>query len=107
MVKYLCSLPLELDIDAGASDNYAIRVASNNGHWQVFEHVCSLPGRKFRPNRGVNPGAKDNHVIRRASCDHLQIVEDLCSFPADRGVNPGANDNNAIKIASFHGHLST
>ena len=63
--------------------------------------AMQLPG-----DRGVNPGAHNNHAIRWAAYNgHVDVVRYLCELPGDRGVNPGAADNDATRRAATHNHL--
>ena len=41
VVKFLLTLP---GVDVTASDNYALRFASENGHLEMVKFLSSLPG---------------------------------------------------------------
>jgi hypothetical protein len=106
-------------VDPSASNNLAIRLASEYGNLGVIERLLhDLPS--WHPYRGsVDPSALNNEAIRRASMNgHLDVVnrllQDLPSWHPYRGdsrpavrrdVDPSAVINEAIRLASKNGHL--
>jgi len=83
-------------IDPSAENNYAIRVASENGHLAVVNRLLA--------DERVDPSADNNFAIRWASENgHLAVVNRLLQ---DERVDPSALDNNAIQWASHNGHLA-
>jgi len=85
------------DIDPSADDNYAIRIASENGQTDVVKVL--LADSRLSPD---NPSADDNYAICIASSNgHTDVVKVLL---ADPRVDPSADDNYAIRIASENGH---
>lgn len=85
---------VEQGIDITASDNYAIRWASENGHLAVVELLLK---------HGADCTASDNYAIRWASYNgHLAVVELLLKHGADCT----ADNNYAIFRASANGHLA-
>ena len=117
IVKLLLDLPLErgvhehssralheekpsFRVDPSANNNYAIQLASKNGHEVLVKLLLDLP-----LERGVDPSAKNNYAIRYASVyDYTSIVKLLLDLPLKRGVDPSANDNKAIIYASRYSH---
>ena len=51
---------------------------------------------------GINPAARDNYAIRRAS--YYGRTECVKVLLADNRVNPAAGDNAAIRCAAYNGH---
>jgi ankyrin repeat protein len=84
-------------IDPSASDNYAIRKASNRGYTEVVKLLLSDPR--------VNPSASQNEAIRDASDrGHAETVKLLLT---DHRVDPSVYSNWAIRYASERGHTET
>lgn len=80
-------------INPGVSNNYPIRIASQNGHLDVVKLLLN--------DSRVNPQALDNSAIKLASeYGHLEVVKILL----DREINPGAGNNYPIRLASQNGH---
>ena len=83
-------------IDLGARSNYAIREASELGHYHEVKLLLQDPK--------VDPAADDNRAIRNAShFEHLAVVGILLQDPR---VNPAACNNDAFRYASYDGHLA-
>jgi hypothetical protein len=80
------------------NDNYAIRVACENGHTDIVRML--LETRKVDLST-VDPSAKDNYAIRKA-CEngHTEIVKMLLL----EGVDPSAQNNYALRLACENGH---
>uniref|UniRef100_A0A6C0JWC8 Uncharacterized protein n=1 Tax=viral metagenome TaxID=1070528 RepID=A0A6C0JWC8_9ZZZZ len=92
-IKMIASLLL--DFDPSENNNYAIRVASYNGHVDVVKLLLA--------DHRVDPSALDNQAIRAASQEgHLRVVRLLLE---DSRVDPSANNNDAIKRAQTYNHL--
>ena len=80
---------------SSVNDNWAIRVASYNGHLEVVNRLLEDPR--------VDPSAHCNEAIRAASKrGHLGVVSRLLEDPR---VDPLAQNYEAIQIASYGGHL--
>ena len=80
-------------VDPTVNDNWAIQVASDNGHLEVVRLLLADPR--------VDPSADDNWAIRQASeNDHLEVVRLLL---ADPRVDPSVDDNWVIRQASENG----
>ena len=102
--------------DITIEDNYAIRLASKNGHLEVIslllkrrgqsegsESVGRCVAKQLVPLGLVDPSARDNEAIRYASeKGHLDVVSLLLQ---QKGVDPSAINNYAIRYASENGHL--
>ena len=85
---------IENNVDITAGNNYAINLASENGHLAIVELLLK---------HGADCTAKDNYAIRMASRNgHLAVVELLLKH----GVDCTALDNFAIRMASENGHLA-
>ena len=83
-------------INLGAEENYAIRKASELGHYHEVKLLLQDPK--------VDPAAQENYAIIMASLyGHLAVVELLLQ---DLRVDPTANDNRAISYSSHKGHLA-
>ena len=81
---------LERNMDPSANDNYAIRLASLNGHLAVVDRLLKDPR--------VDPSANDNYAIRLSSYyGHHLVVDRLLQDPR---VDPSAADNEAIRAAN-------
>lgn len=75
--------------------NYAIGLASENGHIKVVERLLQ--------DERVNPADNRNEAIELASKNgHIEVVERLLQ---DERVNPADNNNAAIRLASEEGHV--
>jgi len=73
-------------VDAAAYNNFAIRLASANGHLAVVERLLTV--------EGVDTTALDNEAIRWASRNgHLPVVERLLTV---EGMDAAADDNYAV-----------
>ena len=82
-------------MDPSVQNNWAIVVASVNGHLSLVDRLLQ--------DARVDPSANDNFAINQASeNDHLPVVNRLLQ---DARVNPSACKNRAIKSASRFGHL--
>jgi len=91
-IKYLLK---DIRFDPSINNNFAIRVASMNGNFDVVNLLLLSDLR-------IDPGA-DNHAIRLASLNgHIEVVKLLLS---DSRVDPSAENNYAIRIASAKGHI--
>jgi ankyrin repeat protein len=89
-VKWL----LDQGIDPAADDNYAIKLASSNGHTEIVRLLLDDPR--------VDPAASANYAIKLASANgYTEVVKLLLDDPR---VDPSANDNYAIHAASLMGH---
>jgi ankyrin repeat protein len=83
------------EIDFSYKNNYAIIMASLNGHTDVVKLLLTDPR--------VDPSAEYNYAIQVASFNgHIEVVEILL---ADPRVDPSANNNYAIQSASDNGHI--
>jgi ankyrin repeat protein len=81
-------------IDPSASNNWAIRMASGNGHTEIVKLLLN-------DNR-VDPSADKSYAIQMASAyGHTEIVKLLLN---DNRVDPSADKNYAIRMASAYGH---
>jgi len=81
--------------DPSHNDNYAIQLASRNGHLEVVKLLLQDPR--------VDPSADDNYAIELAfRKGHLEVVKLLLQDPR---VDPSADDNYAIQQASKNGLL--
>jgi len=81
-------------VDPGAEDNWAIKLASRNGHAEVVRLLLADPR--------VDPSAEDNWAIKLASYHgHVEVVRMLLVDPR---VDPSAEDNWAIQMALRCGH---
>lgn len=81
-------------VDPRAKDNWAIRMASQNGHRHVVRFLLGL--------KRVDPSAEDNYATRFAcSNGHLGVVRMLL---ADHRCNPADQDNEALMWATWNGH---
>jgi hypothetical protein len=77
-------------VDPSAADNYAIRMASRNGHFLVVQLLLKDPR--------VDPSADDNYAIRASSENgHASIARLLLS---DSRV---AKESNATRMAAEYG----
>ncbi|RKP15827.1 hypothetical protein ROZALSC1DRAFT_26003, partial [Rozella allomycis CSF55] len=81
--------------DPSTNDNYAIRLASRNGHVKISKYLLN--------HQRVDPSADNNYAIRLA-CEngHIEVVKLLLT---DSRVDPGADDNYAIQLACKNGHI--
>jgi hypothetical protein len=90
-VKVLKEL-IEYGCDPTAFNNYAIRLAAENGHLEVVKYLYSI---------GCDPTVDDNYAILLAAKNgHLEVVKYLYSI----GCDPTAVNNWAIEWASENGH---
>ncbi|KAJ3280518.1 hypothetical protein HDU76_009165 [Blyttiomyces sp. JEL0837] len=75
VVKFLLGYP-NLNVDPGAKDNAAIRLAAEGGYLELVKFLCGVPG--------VDPSACDNDAVFRASCEDSSfpdVVEFLLTVP--------------------------
>ena len=80
--------------DSSHNDNYAIQLASRNGHLEVVKLLLQDPR--------VDPSAKNNYAIRWTSRkSRLEVVKLLLQDPR---VDPSVDNNYAIGYASENGH---
>ncbi len=99
-------------VDPSEDFNYAIRMASENGHPEVVR--CLLNYRADQrcetiagnalvlPAYAVDPSDYTNYAIRFASANgHLKVMKLLL---ADKRVDPSSKNNCAIRWASKNGH---
>ena len=85
---------LNKGIDLKPNDNYAMGLASENGHTEVIKLLLQ-DGR-------IDPSGNDNYYIRMASQNgHTDIVKLLLQ---DKRVDPSDYNNSAIRGASINGH---
>ena len=113
-------------VNPADDNNYAIRLASRDGHTEVVKLLLADPRvdpadynneairwastydhveiiKLLLADRRVDPTAENNMVIRSASAyGHTEVIKVLL---ADKRVNPAVNDNEAIKLASANGHV--
>ncbi|KAI9350663.1 hypothetical protein BDR26DRAFT_891167 [Obelidium mucronatum] len=83
-------------VDPSAQDNFACRLASQNGHTEVVRRLLLDPR--------VDPSASNNYAIILASRNgHYETVELLLKDPR---VDPAGNANEPIVDASRGGHVS-
>jgi surface antigen len=83
-------------VDPSTLNNYAIRIASLNGHLEVVVRLLQ-DGR-------VDPSALNNDAFGCASeKGHLAVVDRLLQ---DGRVDPSADNNYAIRWASRNGHIA-
>src|SRR3989304_4321084 len=79
----LVNILIEANFDPSADNNYAIGVASNNGHLNIVNRLLK--------NDKVDPSACNNYAIICASeMGHLDVVNRLLE---DDRVDPSARDN--------------
>ena len=84
-------------VDPSARDNFAVRLASRNGHLEVVKLLLTHPK--------VDPSADDNYAIRWASKNgYLEVVKLLLSLPSKQGVYPTVDISEAIRLSSQNGH---
>ena len=85
------------EIDISATNNYAIRIASQNGHVAVVNRLLQdVTGR-------VDPSALNNYAIRYASENgHNAVVDRLLQ---DGRVDRSADRNYVFRLASENGHV--
>jgi hypothetical protein len=87
--KYL----VELGANIHVRDDYALRVASSNGHLEVVKYLVEL---------GANIHAQDDYALRYASSNgQLEVVKYLVEL----GANIHARDDYALRYASSNGQL--
>jgi ankyrin repeat protein len=85
--------------DPTDDSNYALYIASKNGHIEVVRLLLQWSSGTKR----VDPTADDNCAIRIASENgHIEIVLLLLQDPR---VDPSADGNQAIRYASENGHV--
>jgi ankyrin repeat protein len=70
-------------VDPAANNNFAIRLASRNGHIEVVQEL-------LKTNK-VDPAAENNYAIRGAiKNDHIEVVRELLSTgkvnPFEKGL---------------------
>jgi len=117
-------LAVQHGADIHADNDYALRVASENGHVSVVQflvevghadvhadddgalNVASLYGHlaivQFLVEHGANVHACDDAALHVASQNgHLAVVQ----FLVTQGANVHALDENALSVASRNGHL--
>src|SRR5262249_28628481 len=81
-------------VDPTADDNFAFRMASENGLIEVVKLLLTCPG--------VNPAVEDNYAIRKAATHgHLKIVELLFTLNT---LNLTCENNMALRIALETSH---
>ena len=81
--------------DPSDDNNWAIRLASRNGHTEIVKVLLQ--------DERVDPSDKDNYAIRMSSNNgYTDIVKLLLQ---DRRVDPSGGDNYAIGLASKNGHI--
>jgi hypothetical protein len=84
-------------VDPSGFNNYAVRIASKNGHFEVVKLLLS--------DAHVDPSDSLSFGFRLASDEgHLEIVKLLL---ADARVDPSAENNFAVRMATENGHLET
>ena len=82
-------------VDPSDEDNYAIQVASLNGHVDIVKLLLK--------DKRVNLSVKNNYAIQASSLNgHVDIVKLLLK---DKRVNPSVENNYAIRFASYNGHV--
>jgi ankyrin repeat protein len=82
-------------VNHSARDNYAIKLASDNGHVEIVKLLLQY-GR-------ADPSAQNNLAIKLASQNgHVLVVKLLLQ---DSRVDPSAQNNYAIRGASHFGHI--
>ncbi len=87
-------IALEKGADPSQEYNYAIRLASNNGHIEVVKLLLQ--------DERVDPSDFNNYAIKKASENgHTEVVRLLLS---DLRVDPSDHRNDAIRYASENGH---
>jgi ankyrin repeat protein len=87
---------LKLNVDPSADNNFAIGLASANGHIAVVQLLLN--------DKRVDPSADDNYAIRRASANgHIAVVQILLN---DKRVDPSTHRNHAIQLASAKGNTA-
>jgi len=85
---------LDKGVDPSINGNYAIRMASQNGHTEIV--------RLLLQDERVDPSINGNYAIRMASRNgHTDIVKLLLQ---DERVDPSVYDNNVIRGASQYGY---
>ncbi len=87
-------------------NNYAIRLASENGHLDVVKLLLEDKRRETKVSPAyayaVDPSDRGNGAIQRASENgHLDVVKLLL---ADKRVDPADRNNYAIMLASWNNH---
>jgi len=83
----------ERGIDITANNNYAIQLASENGHLEVV---------KYLGKHGADVTASDNRAVQWASrSGYLEVIKYLVS----QGADVATNNIRAIQLASGNGHL--
>ncbi len=92
-----------LYIDPSVKDNYAIKLASENG--------CTEIVRLLLKDRRVDPRADNNYSIRFASIhgctETVRLLLEDEMIEGKRNADPSANNNFAIKWTSRNGHTET
>ena len=82
-------------VDPSENDNWAIRIASQNGYVEIVRLLLADPR--------VDPFATNNWAIRYASENgHIEVVRLLLE---DSRVDPSDQNNYAIRCASLNRHL--
>lgn len=83
-------------IDPSVCDNYAMRRASMNGHFEIVQLL--LQDKRVDPSHN----ADNNFAIRNVSANsHLEVVRLLLQ---DHRVDPSADDNYAIRYSRMNNH---
>lgn len=92
-------------------NNWAIRIAAKNGHFEVVKLLLEMRMAHPESFRGIDPAANDNYAIRKAAAKgHLEVVRVLLAMKVAhpelfKEIDPAANGNYAIMGASNNGHL--
>jgi len=85
---------LDAGADVHASNDYALRWASYNGHLEVVKVLLDA---------GANVHAGNDSALQWASGNgHLEVVKVLLR---DAGANVHVNDDYALRCASYNGHV--
>ena len=86
---------MQQGVDPSVENNYAIRLASDNGHLYVVRYLLK--------DKRVDPSHMNNYAIRFSSENgHTDVVRELLKDPR---VDPSADTNYAIGFASQYGHI--
>ena len=94
-VAWLLQECTDAGYDPSGDDNWAIKLASHNGHLGVVKALLA--------DDRVDPSAASNFAIESASINgHIDVVKALLT---DNRVDPSTGNNRAIRWASGNGHL--
>ena len=97
----LLSTPSQ-QVDAGANESFALRVAAKRGYVGIVRALLALP-----TERGVDAAARHNEALSTAAeHGHVEVVRELLELPPHRGVDVTDVNNRVIRCVAHAGRVS-